>query len=405
MISHDRPTHKFVRLGSVILCLVLPLLMVVGCGGESDSQSRNTSQHPADAPDCAVVVDISGWEAFENLGERCLAGEDIPESEFLAFGEHPVISLWRQSMTERVPSASKVGHWAEGAFWDEIGKGRPLKRNADRNSFGKSMRFSFDHRDEINPMLQRFIDEGHQCRVETLVRKWFDPENIPEPLAIRFVAAKPELRSHHGKLVADTGLLLAGGPEQLSRQLVSILYRDRQAMQGPNPLELEGQAAVAQVFRIMMNEGVAAWIDDMPNTHFSAVHPRLGKVAFVPESVYTIGIRAMDIFNSNLPRMLNSSEAMDSSGQDLARAITGAGAFTQGGYCMSETIVHHLGEDRLLQVKSSPLAFVQAYQEAALRNTLPLPIPGEQGRELPESMPALSNEVYEGIVQILGEEF
>ena len=308
-------------------------------------------------------------------------------------------------MTETVPPAFKIGNWVEEAFWESVGQNRPKKTNSDRASFSRSMRFSYDHRDEIDRMLADYRNQGHPCRVHDLAGQWLEKDRLPDPLVIYFVAGKPELRSHGGNLVVDTGTLLAGGSKQLDRQLVSLLYRDRQALPGPNPLEAQGSAAVAHTLRIMMNEGVAAWIEDMPNTSFSSVHPRLGKVNFIPETVFETGIRAMDIFNTNLPRLLADPAAMTKNGSNLARAITGAGALTQGGYCMAAVIAGRLGEQKLHEVRLSPPAFLAAYQEAARQNTLPLPHPGAAGRELYETMPALSGEVFPGLLKLLEDSF
>ena len=170
-------------------------------------------------------------------------------------------------------------------------------------------------------------------------------------------------------------------------------------------MEVKGAASVAHTLRIMMNEGVAAWIGDMPNTYFSSVHPRLGKVSIIPENIFRTGIRSIDHINTNLPSMLMDEASMKKNGQPLARAIAGSAASIQGGYCMAAVIAHRLGEHRLQAVCQSPPEFLAAFQEAASLNTLPLPIPGAVGRELYETMPALSDEVFQGLLGVLQEYF
>lgn len=408
MISHDSARHNAGRLfplrGLPILTLLLAAaaLLLLGSCGTKDQGGSTSAKTTAR---CPAVMDTGGWDAFKTLGDRYLAGEQVTAAELEAFGNEPAVTVWRESMTENVPSAVKVGNWVESAFWDVSGQGRTQKMNSDRITFGQAMRFSYDKRQDIDPLLARFTEEGHLCDLYDLANRWLDPAKLPDPFVVRFLASKPELRSHNGALVADTGLLLAGGPKQLVGQMAAILYRDRQALPGPSPLEMEGAEAVAQTLRVMLNEGVAAWIEDMPHTYFNPVHPRLAKVVFVPENVFAIGVRALDIFNTNLPRLLADEAVMAGSGQDLARAIAGSGAFTQGGYCMAAVIAARLGEDRLHAVRLSPPAFLEAYQEAALQNALPLPLPGAEGSQLYETMPAFEGGVYEGLLKVLEEHF
>lgn len=329
----------------------------------------------------------------------------MPAADLEAYGNLPTIAVWRESMAPGSPQAFKVGNWVEGAFWDLLDTDRPQKKSGDLRAFGTAMRFSYDHRGAIDALLAEYRDEGHACKVYELAEKWIDAGRMPENFVIQFLPGKPELRSHHGSLIADTSLLLAGGSDQLDRQLVGILYRDRQALDGANPLEVEGEESVAQAIRIMMNEGVAAWIDDMPHTHFNNLHPRLRKVSFVPENIYRVGIRGIKIYNSNLPEMLADEAVMAERGQQLARAITGAGALTQGGYCMAAAIASRLGEEKLQAVRLSPADFLAAFQEAALMNSLPLPEPGAVGTQLHETMPAFDGEVYPGLLKIVEKHF
>lgn len=412
--SHDQTIHNttgnFFR--SPILSLVLAfsigsLILVAGCGGDAnnDQAERGAKSGPVEQANCQVNLDVSAWEDFQTLGNRMSTGERVAAEELEAFGNQRVVTLWRESITDGVPAALRVGNWVEEAFWDSIGEGRTEKKNSDRAVFGKAMRFSYDYRDEINLLLEQYRNPIHLCQLAELTGRWIDKDNLPTPFTINFIAGKPELRSHNGNILVDTSVLFASGINQIDGQIIALIYRDVQSLKGDNPLETGGASAVSHTLRVMMNEGVAGWIEKMPETHFNAKHPRLGKVVIIPEDIFKTGVRALDIFNTNLPRLLNDEDAMRQSGETLARAIVASGALTQGGYCMAAVIAHQLGEDRLVQVCQSPAAFVEAYQEAAKLNTLPLPYPGTAGRELFESMPTFSDEVYQGLMLVLNQAF
>ncbi len=80
------------------------------------------------------------------------------------------------------------------------------------------------------------------------------------------------------------------------------------------------------------------------------------------------------------------------------------GAPDYAGYAMAATIARHLGEDRLVQVRDSVSGFVSAYQEAALMNPTPLPVPGRPGVSNNETMPPWSPEVFDWLMELLANE-
>jgi hypothetical protein len=398
MINHQVHHHKF-RTFSVLVLLSLWAGALTGCGGDkAEPDQAQTAAH------CQASLDVSGWHAFTALGDRLLAGQDVPRTDLEAYALEPAVVVWRESMLTLSPTPTKLGNWVEGAFWNEKSGDRKQKLDADRYQYAESLRLSYDHRERINQLLEKFGQEG-VCQTLELARFWVDPEKMPSPFSVTLLPTKPELRSHAGQLIADTGMLLAGGGPQLGRQIVGVLYRDVQAQQGKSPLDVEGATSIAQTVRVLMNEGTAAWIEDMPHTYFDPVHPRLGNVELIPETFYDRGRRAIEILNGALPRLLVDEDLMASRGREVSRSLLASGAMTKGGYCLAATIVHHLGEERLRAVSRSPRDFLMAYQEAALQNPQPLPTPGAIGVPLPETMPPLDPDAYQGLASILEQTF
>ena len=77
------------------------------------------------------------------------------------------------------------------------------------------------------------------------------------------------------------------------------------------------------------------------------------------------------------------------------------GTLAQAGYAMVATIIYHLGQDRLLAVRNSVPDFLAAYQEAAMMNPSPRPMPGAEGSQLSDCMGPLDPGVYEQIQELL----
>ncbi len=413
MIVHDTPRHnvrpRFPAGLKTALALFLALALA-GCGGDSGGDSgseadKRTESAPAPS-NCDAAMNTRAWDGFLTLAERLDGGEIPPAGDIQAWADLPVMQTWLESISHgNQTSTPHLDQWLEGAFWDKVGQGRKFKPTSDRRVFGDSFRLNYDLRQGIQERLNAYAAEDQPCRLLDLAGRWINQDRIPSPLVVYFVASKPELRSYHGHLLVDTSLFLASSTDQLNRQMVANLYRERQAMDGPNPLEIKGRPAVAHTIRLLMNEGIAAYIEDMPSTHFSEVHPRLADLNIVPETIFDIGIRVMGVFNNGLPRMLSDEDYMAEQGHEVGRAMVAMGAFTRGGYCLAATIAARLGDERLVAVRHDPLGFLNAYQEAALQNSLPLPRPGAAGHELYESMPAFSDEVLVGLREILQETF
>jgi hypothetical protein len=397
------PAHHNAR-RVLLITLLCSLFLLSACSGGSDT-AQNSGPDQKKSAGCDAAINAQAWEGFLVLAERLNSGETIPAPEMESFLELPVMVLWKESITQGKVGNPQVGRWIEAAFWDKVGQGRPQKLNSDRRSFGMGYRFNFDHRQQIQEALAAYRAEQNQCRVLELARRWLDADKVPDPFVVNFVPGKAELRSFRGNLMADTSLLIAAETEQLTRQMVAMLYRDLQAMDGPSPIEETGASSVAHTWRTLMNEAVCNYIEDLPGTHFNEIHPKLAKVHVIPEQIFQTSVRSVELLNASLPELLADPQAMEERGFMVAESMAGMGAFTMGGFGLAEVIAARLGEDRLVSVRRDPIAFLEAYQEAALQNATPLPRPGTMGRELHESMPAFSDEVFTGLKKILSEEF
>lgn len=394
------PRGLLPALGGFIL-----LLAAAGCGGGEGTSGAGTGSAPAGDAACPVVVDASGWQAFTALAGRISGGDAVGDADLAALGEQPSFTVWRHSMAPAVPKPERVGNFVEEAFWDELGRTGERKANVDRQNLGLSYRWSWDHRARIDSLAAVVADESWRCGLLAGTRGWIDPERLPRPLTVHLVPGQPELRWHEGQLLVDTGVLAAGGPDQLQRQLAGLLYRNLAAQDGANPLAAEGDTAVAHVFRILRNEGLATWIEDLPHTYFDPVHPRLRRVMPVPEHFYVSTLRVAEICSTTLPRLFADEQEMRLRGQDFARTVAAGGAFSRGGYGMAAVIAGRLGPERLQAAARSVTSFVMAFQEAALLNGEDRPLPGALGHEPWACVAPLPAEVYARLLPLLEREF
>lgn len=386
-------SHNAVRTGLAAAALFAALL--AGCGSSEDTGGSTT---------CGVAMDTSAWEAFLTLGSRLESGAEVPRGELEAFAEVPGVLLWRESLAPRSPAPANVGNWLEVAFGvgDDARRG---KVNANRRLMGDSYRYSWANRAEVDTLLAGFRREG-ACRLADRTAFWIEPGNLPAGgLAVVFLPALSEIRIARDTLVVDTGVLVAGGLDQAVDQMVSLLYRNYQAIPGLNPAELEGKESVAQSFRVITNEGVAGWAARTLDTEFRADHPRLGRLALVPETFYETALRVMEVGAELFPALLADPEAMAARGRSFTEFLMGQNGFGQLGYAMASVIEARLGEERLRDAGRTVPGFLAAYQEAALMNPSPPAVLGAPGTRPYEAMPPFTPGIYEGLLALLRESF
>ncbi len=406
-IAHQTADHNIARPTGVGLILTgLLVLSLAGCGGadQADTSADNKSAS-SDARDCQVTVNTEGWTSFVVMANQMADGHAVPQEDLLAYAQLPVVSAWRNSQAPNIPRASNVANWLEGAWWDRLGKSGKKKANSNRRTLGRSYRYSQSHGAQIEQLLTEFTDGAQQCVINDLADSWISSENRPRPLVINFLPILAEVRTFEGEIFADTGVLQAGGADQTARQIAALLYRNLEGLQGQSPLESEGEQSVAECLRVVMNEGIAGWIEKTTDIEFDSAHPSLHKVHIVPEDFFTKTQETVRVFENMLPPLFADPTKMADNGNNFARYLAGSNAFSQTGIGMATVIAVRLGEERLQQEHLSVPGFLAAYQEAALQNATPLPIPGTLGVELYETVPALSPTVYEPLHALVTKYF
>jgi hypothetical protein len=402
-IIHRCADHNPDRLRPLVVGLAvgallgLSVLAVCGCSRQTEHSAAQETAKTAETATrtCPVVCDSGPWTAFRSLADRLAAGMDVPRPELAAYTQLPQVGAWCRSLETSAPTASNVANWLEGAWWAEQGHQGDQKANRMRASMGALFRYAQTRGERIDSLVAEFVGGGRDCMMYELAEFWLDPDTIPSPLVLVFLPGSDEIRLFEGKVYVDAGVLAAGGSDQTARQVASLLYRSLAATPGTNPIEATGEQAVGQCLRVLKNEGIAGWIEQITAVAFDADHPTLSRVHIVPEDFYRKAQRTITGFSERLPAMLEDPAVMAQEGQSFARSLAASNAFTQTGIAMADVIASRLGVERLRAVRDSVPGFLAAYQEAALANARPLPEPGTAGISLYESVPALEPETFE----------
>lgn len=412
-IVHRAANHNVARPAArVSLLAALVLVGLTGCDNqqseaEATGPAGATPEAAADSPvrDCQVTVNARPWAVFRDLADRMAAGQPAPQSDLEAYANLPAVTAWRNSRAPYVPTPGRIAAWLEDAWWEEQGRPGRKKINSESRSMGRGFRYCQSHGRQITDLVKEFSDTTSTCRIRELADTWLGPERSPRPLVLNLMPAKPEIRTFEGEIFVDTGVLMAGGAEQTARQVVALMYRDLAAVRGANPVDSEGEQVIAECFRVMMNDGVAGWIEKSLQTFFGQGHPTLAEVNIIPEDSFRGAQNAVGRMSTWLPDILADPANMTERGHTFARYLVASGGFTNLGIAMAEVIVGRLGEDRLRQVRRSVPDFLAAYQEAARLNPEPVPDPGTVGISLYESVMPLPEDLYGQLHELLSRYF
>ncbi len=412
MIINDRALNNRHGLyinfsGFLLVALLLTLaLFASGCGQDNNSSTSENSAKDAnkasDVDMCGVRIDDTAWQVFADIAKRHQAGRTVGRDDYRVFADLPIIAHWKESMEGNLSSVRLV-NWFDHTF-NPI-EGKTAKKNRDRRNFSANYAYSIKHMGNVDPLIKRFVTEGYGCKLMKNVNFWISPDVAPDSLFVVFLPSTPEIRVNQQYLFVDTGVLLAGSMDQLVKQLTGILFRVRMQLQGEHPVHGEGEAAVANSVRIMMNQGIIGYIEDQPGTIFSPDHPKLGKFNMVPEQLFEKGLITVSTFNQYLPPMLADQTVMQKEGAILAKTLGGSQLLDQAGFSMSATIAANLSEEELRDSAGSPAAWLTAYQKAAKMNPVPAPKAYTVMDQLHLSMPPFDDVVYEGLLEILNQTF
>ncbi len=395
-IVHRPAYHNTPRAALLAILLIFLALGAAACDKKDDARTASShNETVSETGDCGIKVNIKPWVTFKDMAARMAAGQSVPRAELEDYGLMPAVAAWRQSLAPNSPRVGTLANWLESTWRDELGLQGKQKLNFDRITMSKNFLYAYGHRAQIDELLAEFISGDKPCVAGDLIEFWLSPENIPAPLVLNILPAMAEIRIFENEIFIDTGALQASGADQTVRHIVALLYRNLESLPGTTPLKVEGEQAVAECLRVMMNEGVAGWIEQTTQITFDREHHSLHKVHIVPEDFYRKAQQTVELFEESLPDLLADSTVMADRGLGFARGLAGANSFTKMGIAMADVIASRLGEERLRQVRNSVPDFLAAYQTAALLNDTPIPEPGTAGIKLYESVPPLDPKVYE----------
>lgn len=363
MITRSRKQHNAARL-AILLTAGISLGLYAACGG-AGQDAADRARPPRAATSCALLVSDSVLHDFLHLVDRVESGANVSVREMTELADRPLWRTWRRSFFAEETSAETIGHALFVALRGTDALPEDMRGRVYRNDLVRNYRQTANRREQITAFLAQFTAAERACDIATLLRGYLTAADLPDTLRLEFVVGMPEIRLFEGVFLVDAGLAWASGQEQLVRFLASTLYKQRTLVDGPIPNSVHGSAILLHSLRVVRNEAVAAYIDDLPEVTFDGRHELLAAASFKPETVFRSATRTLSSLDGDLTLYLAKPSVTDEEWLDTYRLFVGAQSWQTTGWFMARTIVDRLGIEQLQQVGRSVPDFFAAYQNAA----------------------------------------
>ena len=346
------------------LALALGLFLLAGCGGGQDQSARQEVGTTHVATSCAMVASDQGLAGFLALADRVDGGEAVTLEEFTALAEEPVWTLWRRSFEPKNVPALPIGRTIFISLRGKEALPEQLRNKTLRADLLYGFEIAHDYREQICSFVDAAIADEVGCGIGDRLAGWVPADALPDTLYIDFVVGYPEIRYYEGHLMVDAGMAWAAGSQQLERFLSSTVYKGIAAIDGEDPGKIDGGDVVLECLRVVRNEAVPAYLDDMPELAFDPRHKRLRNAAPIPEEFCSQATRTLVSLDRELALVRARPAPTQDNWLSLYRLFVGAQSWQATGWFTARVIADNLGEERLQEASRTVPGYWAAYQEA-----------------------------------------
>jgi len=347
---------------------LLALLLLSGCGGgdNTDQKTPESIGTTYRSTACPLVVTDQALASFYQLADRIDAGEEVDLEAMGQVLAQPIWDRWRRSFEPELVSAAQVAR----AFFvtlrsrDELPT--RLRDKPNRLDYALNYRFHLERRADIEAYVADFKADDLACMVAELLDGWVDAAVLADTLRVDFVVGHPEIRLFEGHVMVDAGMAWASGRTQINRFIASTVYRQASLIEGRTPDVARGADILMQSLRLVCNEAIPAYLDEVDDIAFDNRHPALGHSSPKPSQYCDQARGTLRSLDADLTRTLLLPDPTDENWRQMYRIFVGAQSWLPTGWYMARVIADQFGEPRLREASRTVADFFATDQEAAL---------------------------------------
>jgi putative zinc-dependent peptidase DUF5700 len=363
----------------VLLAGLAILFLIAGCGDNTGQQGDGDTASDTDVTQSALAlavttsvntVDLDTWVS---LGHRLQKNERVLESDYSRMLTLPAYSLIKDLRARKLnPIIMKNVMSYAFAPRNETGKIIWNGRMPKRRDLAANFDYAALHIDDIAAYSTRLKQLDLGTLIMNQVDGYLSERQLPERLDFSFVVGESSIAyAEPTDFVIDATLAIAADSRLLPNIVAASVYRQFSGMGDNNPKQSpDGASMLRNTFRKIRQEGIAGWIEKLPQVMFDERHATLYKSNVYREDIVVKGTNFLISFTEILDKVLDPDTnllEMNSSMPHDHLFLTNA--YQRVGYAMTALIVDFHGEEKLKEASGSTLGFLELYQEAALAGT------------------------------------
>jgi len=364
---------------ALVFWFAATLIAVSGCGEDETAEIAPRATFDADLKAPSVIVssdpgvrpvitsDVTSIDAWLDLVRRFKVGDTIPADGFQELLETPAYRMIDDERKRNNLDRRIMKRVMEDVFANREGlEARAPKRPDLHDNFT----YLRDHLNEAAAFNHDFCTPALLNDLRDALAAFIPPEDLPAGISIHFFAGTPLIGfTEPDKFAMDMGLALAAGQEQTVKLLASRLYVVLSPADSVEPdVNQDGAVKLAAAFRLLRRHAIAGWLGDKASIRFDDTHELLrGEALHAPvlqEDAILILKRTTTMMKNMLDPVVVFNQ--DKYGGKIHNLLHLNDRYEKIGWAMARLIADHFGEDELRNVSDDTVAFMHAYQTAAL---------------------------------------
>lgn len=368
--THHKPMTTASLVTTITVCLAL---LVSGCGGggkSSDETAPPSSSGPVSIRTTVKTTDLDAWLSIAN---RLTRDDRVQESDYSQLLSLPAYSQINGSGARRLNPIilQNVMSYAF-APRDENGRIEWLDRKPKRHDLAVNFTYCADHMEQLQAFSNDMKNRDLGAEILSLVDGYLSRKQLPDQLIFSFLVANNSISFvEPDEFIIDAVLGIAAEPHLLPHIIAANVYRQFSGMSENNPANAPaGAETIRRTMRRVRQEGIAAWIESLPEIMFDQQHEILVQSNRHHTEVIYTGDKYLGSFTNLLAEIMDPDKNLLADNSTAPHDHLNLNKVYQHvGYAMAALIADHFGEDKLKAVSGSTLDFLDAYQQAALDNT------------------------------------
>ena len=379
MLRHAIDKRTAVGTAATVLLAIAVLATLSGCGQEERDEaapratydaslkapSLFVSSDPAIRP--VITSDVTAVDAWLDLVRRLEIGEKTDPGEYQDLLDSSAFRTVNDPRERNSLDRRLLRKIMEKVFAPRDTADIRVQR---RIEIVASYTFLKNHLAEIAALNRDFVTANLLDDVRNALTRYVAPGDLPARISLHFFPGMPLIGYQEpDRFAVDVGLSLAAGRERFAPILASRLYLALAPSESvKTDFAQNSDVKLAAAFRRFCRGAIAGWLGEKTSIRFLYDHELLRDKAYHPTDLQPHARMTLQRVTEILGEIFEPAFAgdRDAAVDRIDKFLCFGERSETVGWPMARLIADHAGEDRLPELAGDTVAFLDAYQAAAL---------------------------------------